>query len=139
MGRGGDGCDAASRQNTRFTGGNADAKAGQDSLLKSCRFRLTSNRSIDRNRTSTCEMKRFAMRTPSRYARLLTWSSMSDMHAADDSSKAERTLQMRYTFSSVRSSSSFTASRPAPSSNEFSSALPSLDSLRRTFQNLWIM
>lgn len=52
------------------------------------------NWSMEVNRTSTWAMKRLAMRTPSVYAPLLTFRSMSEMQAAEDSSKLDRMLQI---------------------------------------------
>lgn len=100
---------------------------------------VASKRSAARNRISTCQMNLFATRTPSTYEPLLTYSSMSEMHEADDSSKVERTLHMRYTFSSMRSSSCLTSSRVVASSRAMAALSASFDGVSLTFQNLWIM
>ena len=45
-------------------------------------------------RTSTCSMNFSAIRIASRYCPLLTCRNMSEMHAALDSSNADRTLKV---------------------------------------------
>ena len=51
--------------------------------------------SVHVNNISTCQMNLSATKTPSMYAPLETCRSMSLIQAADDSSKADRTLQIR--------------------------------------------
>lgn len=65
-------------------------------------------------------MNFFAAMTPSKYAPLLTCSSMSEMQVADFSSNAESVRQIQSTFFSIDSSSPriicLTSSEASPSS-----------------------
>ena len=61
------------------------------------------------------------------------------MHAAEDSSKVESTLHMRYTFSSICSSTSRIQSLLALSSSSIARCGASEAFASRTFQNLCIM
>lgn len=66
----------------------------------------TSSSSIASNNTSTWMINFAAIRLPSIYAPFETCNSMSLIHAADDSSKADNKVHIRVTFVSRRDSAS---------------------------------
>ena len=96
---------------------------------------VVSSLSVEWNRISTCQMNRFATSTASMYAPLLTWRSMSEMHAADDSSKVDSTLHILKTFSSILSSTSLISPRVSASAMSDRGGA-SVGDPSRTFQNL---